>query len=102
MIDVISHHFGGGAYVKLLTIKEDCCVPQHKHNFDHLSALFSGCVMCDIEGEEPKIYYSPDVILVKANIVHKFTAINGDAVIGCIHATDCTDPDLIDETLINE
>ena len=50
--------------------------------------------------EEGKLYFAPDVIEVPKDTVHTFTAVNGNAVIGCIHATDITDPDLIDETLI--
>lgn len=99
MIETIKHFFGGGVYLKTWRIKDGARIPQHSHNFDHLSAVFSGCVMVEIEGEENRIYYSPDAILVKAGLVHTFTAINGDAVIGCIHATDCTDADKVDQVL---
>ena len=99
-MNTISHHFGGGCYVKLIQLHDGEEVPQHKHKFDHLTALFSGSVVVFVGEEEGKLYFAPDVIEVPKDTVHTFTAVNGNAVIGCIHATNITDPDLIDETLI--
>lgn len=86
MIETIKHFFGGGVYLKTWRIKDGACIPQHTHNFEHLSAVFSGCVMVEVDGKENQIYYSPDAIVIEAGLIHTFTAVNGDAVIGCIHA----------------
>lgn len=101
MIEVISHHFGGGIYCKLMRIKEDHEVVSHKHNYDHLSMLFSGCVIVEADGVQ-KTYWSPDVIEIKAGIDHSVIAVNGPAIWGCTHATDCTDVSKVDEVLIQK
>ena len=100
MIETIKHVFGGGVYLKIWKIKDNACVPQHRHKFDHLTSVMSGCVMVEVEGEDNRIVYSPDAIMVRAGVTHCFTALNGDAVIGCIHATDIIDPANIDMELI--
>lgn len=100
MIETIKHVFGGGIYLKIWKIQDNTCVPQHKHKFEHLTAVFSGCVLVEVEGEESKVVYAPDAILVRAGLVHCFTALNGDATIGCIHSTDVVDPSQIDMELI--
>lgn len=102
MIETIKHFFGGGAYLKIWRIKDGATVPQHKHKFDHLSSIMSGCVMVEVEDQENRILYAPDAVLVTAGKVHCFTAINGDAVIGCIHATNVADPESIDMELIEQ
>jgi quercetin dioxygenase-like cupin family protein len=100
-VEVISHHFVGGVYCKMMRLKEDEEVVQHKHNYGHATALFSGCVILDANGEQ-STHWAPDILEIKAGIHHKFMAINGDAVLACIHATTCTDADKVDEVLIQK
>ena len=103
LVETISHHFGGGAYLKIWRIKDATAVPQHRHKFEHLTAVMSGCVMVEVEGEENKVIYAPDAITVKEGVTHTFTALNGDAVVGCIHSVDGlldVDIEYIDNSLI--
>lgn len=97
--EVISHHFIGGTYTKLMRIPENHEVVSHKHRFDHATALFSGCVIVDADNVMTT-YYSPDILEIKAGVNHRIVAVNGDAVVGCIHATDETDETKVDEVLI--
>lgn len=96
---VLKHSFGGGVYCKLMEIEDGQKIPTHKHRFDHLSTLFSGCCIVEADGQQ-ETYYAPDVITIKAGVVHTILAVNGPVVWGCIHATDETDETKIDETLI--
>jgi quercetin dioxygenase-like cupin family protein len=96
---ILKHSFGGGVYCKLMEIEDGREVPTHKHKFDHLSTLFSGCCIVEANGQQ-ETYYAPDVITIMAGVVHTILAVNGPVVWGCIHATDETDADNIDETLI--
>lgn len=101
MFEVISHHFAGGVYCKLMRIKENSQVVSHKHEYDHMSVLMQGCVIVRADGEQ-NTYYAPNIIEIKAGVEHSIVAINGDAVWGCIHATDCTDESKIDDLLIKQ
>ena len=103
MIEVVSHHFSGEVYAKHVRIKDGHYVATHKHKFDHMSILASGCVIVEADNER-KTYYSPSVIEIKAGVAHSVIAVNGDAEWFCIHAIqsdiDQDDIEAIDGSLI--
>jgi quercetin dioxygenase-like cupin family protein len=99
MLEVQKHFFIGGTYLKQIRLPDNCVVIQHKHQFTHATLLATGCVVLESD-EGQSTHYAPDVIEIKAGISHSFQAVNGDVVLYCIHATDVTDPELIDSTLI--
>lgn len=94
----VKHHFSAGMYAKEQTLKAGFSVETHAHKYDHLSIMFGGPVLVDCDGDV-KEYSGHACIEIKAGIHHKITAL-GDSVWYCIHATDVTDADAIDETLI--
>jgi len=98
-LSVIAHHFCGGVYAKSMLIPEDYEVVSHKHLFDHMSILTSGQVIVEADGVQT-VYFSPSVIEIKAGVAHSVTPVNGDAHWLCVHATDCTDVDKVDNVLI--
>ncbi len=101
--DVIQHYFSSNLYAKHMVIKDGFEVSSHKHNFDHLSILSSGCVILEVDGEQ-STHYSPTVIEIKAGKTHKIQAVNGDAVWFCIHgiADGEVNSDNIDDVLIKK
>lgn len=94
----IEHHFSSGVYAKQTLIPEGVCLEQHKHTFDHMSILASGRAQVDVE-DSTLVLDGPAVIEIVANKAHKVTAIT-PCVWFCIHATEETDPEKIDHTLI--
>ncbi len=98
MNDIITHHFGGGVYAKETRIPADSWLVQHAHKFDHLSILAEGSVELIIDGES-QIINAPACLTIKANKHHGVRSIT-DVIWYCIHATDCTDEDTVDEVLI--
>lgn len=94
----IVHHFGGGAYAKEMRIPSGCSVIQHKHRYDHLSVLAVGKVLVMVDGSV-STYTAPACILIAAGKLHAIEAVE-DTVWYCVHATDCTDIDKVDEQLI--
>ncbi|MBT2322520.1 cupin domain-containing protein [Variovorax paradoxus] len=94
----ISHHFGGGSYVKETHIPEGATLAQHAHDHDHLSFLALGTVEVTVDGVSQEMT-GPAAILMKAGKVHSVEAIT-PAVWLCIWATDCTDPEHVDEALL--
>ena len=84
-----------------MVIPEDHTVISHKHNYDHMSILAEGTVIVEINGKQ-NTYFSPEVIEIKAGVEHSITAVNGQAVWFCIHATDCTDIEKVDNVLIQK
>lgn len=94
----IEHHFGGGVYAKLTKIPAGTVLDQHRHKFDHLSALMQGVALVTVDGETTA-HTAPAMLLIQAGKVHRVNAVS-DVVWACIHATNETDPDLIDHELI--
>lgn len=94
----IQHYFCGGVYAKRMTLPANHYSTTHKHNFDHMSILASGAVVVLTDGKSTS-YVAGDCIDIKAGIEHTIVALE-DAIWFCIHATDITDPEKIDETLI--
>lgn len=97
---MIKHHFSAGVYAREMSLAKDHYAVSHAHKYDHMSILASGKVIVEVEGIE-KFYAAPSCIEIKAGEKHKITALE-DVVWFCIHATEETNIDNIDEVLIGE
>lgn len=94
----IQHHFGGGVYAKETFIPADKWLVQHTHKFDHLSVLAKGSVELIVDGDST-VMHAPACITVKAGKHHGIRSLT-DVVWYCIHATDCTNEDEIDDVIV--
>jgi len=94
----ISHHFGGGIYAKETIISSGKWLVQHAHKFDHLSILAQGTVEL-ITDAGTQVITAPSCITIEAGLHHGVRSLT-DVVWFCIHATDCTDADIIDTVII--
>ena len=94
----IKHHFSGREYAKEMTLPAGHYAETHEHVYDHISILAVGEVLVDIDGCVSR-YVGPTAIVIPANRKHRIEAIT-DSVWFCVHATDETDPDKVDEVLI--
>jgi len=94
----IKHHFGGNVYMKETHISAGQILVQHKHEYDHLSYLVSGIVEVQVDGIKTAIT-GPVGLKIEAGKHHGVKALT-DTVWLCIHSTDCTDPEEVDEVLI--
>jgi len=95
---MIEHYFGAGVYAKETRIPAGNVLVQHKHKFDHLSILASGSIELMVD-DERKIVHAPACLTIEANKHHGVKSLT-DVVWYCIHSTDCTDTNEIDEVLI--
>jgi len=95
---MIKHHFSAGVYAKEAFIPAGQILVQHKHKFDHLSILASGSVEIIVD-DVKSIVHAPACLTIEANKHHGVKSLT-DVVWYCIHATECTDSDEIDDVLI--
>jgi cupin superfamily acireductone dioxygenase involved in methionine salvage len=60
----------------------------HSHTFDHITLLARGSVLMEVleEGGSAVEHKAPMLIVTPKNISHKFTALEADTVLCCIHA----------------
>ena len=95
---MIHHHFSSGVYAKEAFIPAGQILVQHAHKHDHLSILASGSVELIVNGVK-SIVDAPACLTITAGQHHGVKSIT-DVVWYCIHASDCTDEDAIDDLLI--
>jgi quercetin dioxygenase-like cupin family protein len=95
---LIEHYFSSGVYAKESRIPAGHVLIQHSHKHDHLSILASGSVEIVVDGKT-SVVNAPACFTIEANKHHGVKTLT-DAVWYCIHATDCTDENKIDDTLI--
>jgi quercetin dioxygenase-like cupin family protein len=95
---LIKHYFSSGVYAKESRIPAGYVLVQHSHKHDHLSILASGSVEVVVDGKT-SVINAPACFTIEANKHHGVKTLT-DAVWYCIHATDCTDENEIDDTLI--
>jgi len=94
----INHHFGGGVYAKETIIPAGSMLVQHTHKHDHLSVLAKGSIELVVDGEK-SVIHAPVCLTIAAGKHHGVKSLT-DVVWYCIHATDCTDTENIDEVII--
>lgn len=92
------HHFAAGVYAREQTLAKGQQIRTHAHKYDHLSIMVGGPVLVECDGETTE-YNRHACILIKAGVHHNITA-KGDSVWFCVHGTDETDIEKIDEVLI--
>lgn len=101
LIDIdlqVQHHFSDGLYAKQMVLLKNHFAITHAHKYDHLSILASGKVVVEVDGVRGE-YTAPACINIRAGQKHTIVSLE-DAVWFCVHATEETDADLIDEVLI--
>jgi len=95
---MIHHHFSSGVYAKETRIPAGYVLVQHAHKHDHLSILASGSVEMLVDGVR-SVVHAPACLTIAAGKHHGVKSLT-DVVWYCIHATDCTDENEVDEVLI--
>lgn len=91
---------GNPVYIKQQELPAGWCVDTHSHKYDHWGLLGHGKAVVEIDGQRTD-YVGPCVINIEAGKVHKITALT-PIIWFCIHASEETDVNKIDATLIKE
>lgn len=98
---MIQHHFSEGLYAKQLFLPKDSIACQHKHHYDHLSILAQGKVKVLFDNDKVETYTAPACINIVKDLNHTILALE-DSVWFCIHQTEETDVNKVDEVLIKK
>jgi len=94
----IAHHFSDGLYAKRMVIPRGYEAGQHAHKYSHLSILAKGRVLVKTDADK-KEYSAPACIEIKSGVHHTIEALE-DSEWYCVHATEETDAEKIDQVLI--
>jgi hypothetical protein len=79
----------GGIYYKLYSVPEAFTVmPQHAHDYDHITALLQGDVVVNFGDNTALSFSAPATIRVRARRKHNFVTLTPNVVLACIHNAD--------------
>jgi hypothetical protein len=83
-----------GVFVKLWSVADaGTLLPQHAHEFPHLTLLMRGSVRAWRGEEMLGDYSAPAVIRIPANELHTFLTLTNDVALACVHNADHIDGD---------
>jgi len=95
---MIEHYFSSGVYAKETRIPAGSWLVQHAHLHDHMSILASGSVELMVDGKT-SVLHAPACLTIEAGKHHGVRSIT-DVVWYCVHATNCTDADEVDNVIV--
>lgn len=98
---MIEHHFSDGLYAKQMFLPKESLVCQHQHTYDHLSILAQGKVKVLFDNDVVETYTAPACINIVKDLNHTILALE-DSVWFCIHQTEETDVNKVDQVLIKK
>ena len=83
-----------GIYCKTYRVPDAGTVlPQHAHDFPHLTLVIAGTVCVHSENRCLGEFTAPMTIRIAARMLHTFTTLTPDCVLVCIHNADHIDAD---------
>lgn len=94
------HHFTDGVYAKEMHLPAGYKAYSHQHSYSHFGMLAKGAAIVRTD-EGSTTYNAPAIIEIMANTNHEITALR-DVTWFCIHATQETDEDKVDQVLLGE
>jgi quercetin dioxygenase-like cupin family protein len=79
----------GGIFAKTWTVQDrGTLLPQHSHEFPHISYIVSGVVRVWCGEQELGDYAAPAAIKIEARELHQFLTLTDGVTILCIHNAD--------------
>ena len=78
-----------GVFVKVIPLQAEKLVPQHSHEFPHVTVLVRGTVRVWKNGVLDGDYAAPCGILISAHTKHVFQTLT-EAVLLCVHDVEAT------------
>jgi quercetin dioxygenase-like cupin family protein len=83
-----------GIYLKQWMVPDrGTLLPQHAHDFDHISFVVSGVVRIWAGDELLGDYAGPRAVKIAAGVFHRFLTLSDGVTIACIHNADRAEGD---------
>jgi quercetin dioxygenase-like cupin family protein len=92
--ETISVVIYAGIYYKQYRVPDaGTLIPQHSHDFPHLTALLQGSIRAYRADELLGDYHAPAVVQIPAGVFHTFLTLTPDVALACIHNADHIEDD---------
>ena len=96
--DVTDIRIVDGVFAKMMHFRHaEMVVPQHAHEYPHISAITSGAVRVWADDALLGEFTAPSFITIKARVKHQFLTLAPGTTILCIHNADRADDVAIHE-----
>jgi hypothetical protein len=83
-----------GIFCKVWHVQDACTLlPQHSHEFPHLSLIVAGAVRVWQDGVDLGVFHAPAAVKIPARTFHAFRTLTDGVVIACIHNVDHLEAD---------
>ena len=83
-----------GVFAKLWSVPDaGTLLPQHAHEFPHLTIIMRGAVRVWRGDEMVGDFHAPVAVKIPANTLHNFLTLTNDVAIACVHNADHIDGD---------
>ena len=92
--ETISLTIYAGIYYRLYRVPDaNTVLPQHSHEFGHLTALLQGAVHVWCDDELLGHFRAPATIRIAPHVKHRFLTLEPETVLACIHNADHLEAD---------
>lgn len=76
-----------GIFLKTWTVPDvGTLMPQHAHEFPHISLIVTGAVQIWRGDEDLGVFHAPAAVKIAAYVFHKFLTLTSNTIVACIHA----------------
>ncbi len=83
-----------GVFCKVWSVRDaGTLLPQHAHEFPHLTLIMRGTVRVWRGEKMIDDYRAPAIVRIPANTLHTFLTLTDDCALACIHNADHIDGD---------
>src|SRR4051812_4164940 len=87
-----------GIFVKTWAVRDaGTMLPQHSHQWPHLTLVVSGSVRVWRDHELMGDFTAPETIKIPALAKHMFQTLAGNTVLACIHASEAAEIEIAEE-----
>lgn len=101
---IITNAVVDGFFVKKIQIlKADSFVPQHSHDYDHVTVLGTGSVQFYKAGVFLGIKKAPEKLFIQARVLHSFRTLEDNTTLFCVHPSeDGSEPKIFEENSLQK
>ena len=90
--ETVSVSIYGGIYYKVWRVPDaDTLIPQHSHDYDHLTAVIQGMVRVWRDDVHIGDFMAPATVRIPKHCKHAFRTLTPSCVFACIHAEGTED-----------
>ena len=87
--ETISVTIYGGVFYKVWRVPDmSTLIPQHSHDYDHMTIIIAGAVRVWRDDELVGDFLAPSTVQIPKHCKHSFLTLTSGTIFGCVHRED--------------